>query len=208
MRYLKAAFWLFLLAVLSVAACNFWVARKTKPYVYASLDSLPACPTGLVLGTSRRVRNGSENLFFKHRIEAATRLYQLGKVKHLILSGDNSSRYYNEPADMKSALLQRGVPETAMTLDYAGQNTLQSVVRCHALYNQDSVVVISQAFHGSRAVFIARHYRFPFVAYAAEDVPWQESLSVRLREWLARPKAMLDIYVLYRDETVFAEEHE
>ena len=208
MRYFKATFWFSLLAVLAVAACNFWVVRRTELYVYASPDTLAARPTGLVLGTSRRVRNGSENLFFKHRIEAATRLYQLGKVRHLILSGDNSSRYYNEPADMKTALLQRGVPESAMTLDYAGQNTLQSVVRCHALYNQDSVVVISQAFHGERAVFIARHYRFPFVAYAAEDVPWQQSLPVRFREWLARPKALLDIYVLYRDETVFAEEHE
>jgi len=205
MKYLKAGIVLLAMVVLLIIACNVWVSRETEPYIYHNSQRLAACPTGLVLGTSKRVRDGNENLFFRYRIEAAARLYQEGKVKRLILSGDNSSRYYNEPSDMKNALLQLGVPENTMILDYAGQNTLQSVVRCHQLYDQDSVIVISQAFHGARAVFIARRYQFPFIAYAAQDVPWQASLKVRIREYLARPKAIVDIFVLQQEETVFDE---
>lgn len=206
MTYLKASASLFFLGIMVIIGCNVWVSNETAPYIFTDSDRLAFRPTGLVLGTSKRVRDGNENMFFRYRIEAAARLYQQKKVQHLILSGDNSSRYYNEPADMKNALLQLGVPESAMTLDYAGQNTLQSVVRCHQLYHQDSVVVISQEFQGARAVFIARHYRFPFVAYAAQDVPWRSSVKTRLREYLARPKAILDIYVLQREESIFNED--
>jgi len=208
MRYLKAGFMLGCIGLLLIAACNVWVIKESKPYIFTRIDQVSPRPTGLVLGTSKRVRDGNENLFFKYRIEAAAQLYTQGKVKHLILSGDNSSRYYNEPSDMKNALLQLNIPESAMTLDYAGQNTLQSVVRCHQLYNQDSVIVISQAFHGARAVFIARQYQLPFIAYAAQDVPWQSSVKTWLRESLARPKAILDMYVLQQDETVFADDSE
>lgn len=205
-RYFKAGSVLLLLALLAVAACNVWVVRTSAPHIYTRIDSLPARPAGLVLGTSRRFVGGQENLFFKYRIEAAARLYRSGKVKSLIISGDNSSRYYNEPSDMKKALLRLGVPETALTLDYAGQNTLQSVVRCQRLYDQDSVIVVSQAFHGARAVFIARHYRLPFIAYAARNVPWRLSVRTLLREYLARPKAVFDMYVLEKDETVFEDD--
>ncbi len=208
MRYIKAGLVLSFVGILALIGCNIWVSKQTDPYIFTDSSSLAFRPTGLVLGTSKRVRDGNENLFFKYRIEAAAMLYKKGKVKHLILSGDNSSRYYNEPSDMKNALLQKGIPEMAMTLDYAGQNTFQSVVRCHQLYNQDSVVVISQAFHGARAVFIARHYRFPFIAYTAQDVPWQSSVKTRLREYLARPKAIVDIYLLQQEESVFNEDSE
>ncbi len=206
MKYLRAGVVLLLCVLLLVIACNVWVVRTSAPYMYARLDSLPARPAGLVLGTSRKFSGGAENLFFKYRMEAAARLYRTGKVKSLIISGDNSSRYYNEPSDMKKALMRLGVPEAALTLDYAGQNTLQSVVRCQRLYDQDSVIVVSQAFHGARAVFIARRYRLPFIAYAARDVPWRASAKTLLREYLARPKAILDVYVLEKDETVFEED--
>ncbi|MDJ1467873.1 ElyC/SanA/YdcF family protein [Cytophagaceae bacterium DM2B3-1] len=208
MKYLKAFFILFSIAIGLIIVCNVWVSQETEEYIFTNSQTVTSRPTGLVLGTSKRVRDGNENLFFKYRIAAAAQLFQEGKIKHLILSGDNSSRYYNEPSDMKNALMLLGIPENAMTLDYAGQNTFQSVVRCHQLYNRDSVIVISQAFHGARAVFIARHYKFPFIAYAAQDVPWQASIQTRFREYLARPKAILDIYLLQKEETVFDNESE
>ncbi len=208
MSYLKAGLVLLTVGILIVVGCNVWVNRVTEPYIFTNSSQMTALPTGLVLGTSKRVRDGNENMFFKYRIQAAAKLYHEGKVRHLILSGDNSSRYYNEPSDMKNELLKLGVPQSAMTLDYAGQNTLQSVVRCHLLYNRDSVVVISQEFHSARAVFIARHYRFPFIAYAAQDVPWHSAVKIRFREYLARPKAILDIYLLQQEEKIFADDEE
>jgi SanA protein len=206
--YVKAGAVLITMLLLFVLICNGWVVYSTQPYIFKNIDSLPFREVGLVLGTSKRVASGQENLFFNYRIEAAATLYHHKKVKYLILSGDNSSLYYNEPSDMKAALLKKGVPESAMTLDYAGHRTFDSVLRAKKIFNQDSVIIISQAFHNARALFISRHYNIPAIAFAAPNVPFGYAFKTIAREYLARPKALLDIYVLEKDNALFEEESE
>ncbi len=206
--YLKAGTVLLLMVLAFIVACNGWVIYSTQGFIFRQVDSLPAREVGLVLGTSKKVVGGQENLFFRHRMEAAATLYHQKKVRYLILSGDNSSQYYNEPSDMKAALLKRGVPEDAMTLDYAGHNTFASVLRVKRLFNQDSITIISQSFHTARALFISRHYQIPAIAFAADDVPVDYGYRTMLREYLARPKALMDIYLLNKDQALFEEEME
>ena len=206
--YLKAGTVLLLMVLAFIVACNGWVIYSTQGFIFRQGDSLPAREVGLVLGTSKKVVGGQENLFFRHRMEAAATLYHQKKVRYLILSGDNSSQYYNEPSDMKAALLKRGVPEYAMTLDYAGHNTFASVLRVKRLFNQDSITIISQSFHTARALFISRHYQIPAIAFAADDVPVDYGYRTMLREYLARPKALMDIYLLNKDQALFEEEME
>lgn len=179
-----------------VLVCNWWVVRDTRSQIYFDLNELPANDVGLVLGTSKFVRTGKENLFFRYRMEATARLWKEGKVKYLILSGNNDSEYYNEPADMKRALVKLGVPTSVMTLDYAGYRTFDSVVRCKDVFNQEKITIISQNFHNARALFIGNHEGIEAIAFAAQDVPDGYSLRTLVREYLARPYAMLDVYVL------------
>jgi len=208
LAYLRAGTVLLFLLLLLIVACNGWIIHSTQDYIFRRVDRLPAREVGLVLGTSKRVVGGKENLFFRHRMEAAAALYHQKKVRYLILSGDNSSQYYNEPSDMKAALLRKGVPEDAMTLDYAGHNTFASVLRVKRLFNQDSITIISQSFHSARALFISRHYQIPAIAFAARDVPLDYGVRTMLREYLARPKALVDIYLLNKDQALFEEEIE
>lgn len=179
-----------------VLVCNWWVVRTTEGQIYFAVHQLPANDVGLVLGTSRFVRTGKENLFFRYRMEATARLWKEGKVKYLILSGNNDSEYYNEPADMQRALVKLGVPASVMTLDYAGYRTFDSVVRCKDVFNQDKITIISQNFHNARALYIGNHEGIEAVAFAAQDVPDGYSLRTLIREYLARPYALLDVYVL------------
>lgn len=179
-----------------VLACNWWVVRTTEGQIYFEIHQLPANDVGLVLGTSKFVRTGKENLFFRYRMEATARLWKEGKVKYLILSGNNDSEYYNEPADMQRALIKLGVPASVMTLDYAGYRTFDSVVRCKDVFNQEKITIISQNFHNARALYIGNHEGIEAVAFAAQDVPDGYSLRTLIREYLARPYALLDVYVL------------
>jgi SanA protein len=180
---------------IGVLAANWWVVHSTRKQVYFDINELPTNDVGLVLGTSKFVRSGKENLFFRYRMEASARLWKEGKVKYLILSGNNDSEYYNEPADMQRALVKLGVPESVMTLDYAGYRTFDSVVRCKEVFNQDKITVISQNFHNARALFISNHEGIDAIAFAAQDVPDGYSLRTLLREYLARPNSLLDVYV-------------
>ncbi|HUH34508.1 MAG TPA: ElyC/SanA/YdcF family protein [Moheibacter sp.] len=191
---------------------NYWVNQQAEDYLYDQIEALPNNRSGLVLGTSKKVRGGAENLYFKYRIEAAAQLFQAGKVKFLIVSGDNSIQEYNETRDMKKALIQMGVPEESIIEDFAGFRTLDSVIRGKEVFGQDSVTIISQKFQNQRAIFIAKNHDIYALGFNAQDVPKQYGTLTNTREYFARVKALLDVYVLgqmpkfYKDKEVFPNE--
>jgi len=119
-----------LLTITVIALCNYWIIFQTRNQIFTDLKSIPENKVGLVLGTSKYFTNGTGNLFFKYRIDAAVLLFRANKIHHIIVSGDNHKLEYNEASDMKKALLENGIPDSCITLDYAGFRTLDSVVRC------------------------------------------------------------------------------
>ena len=186
----------FALLLLVVWSCNFWVEYSTKKQVFDDIASLPANDVGMVLGTSRYTKRGYDNPYFYNRIRAAVELYKQDKIKHIIVSGDNSLKEYNEPKHMRKALIDRGIPEKAITMDFAGFRTLDSVVRSKKVFGQKSITIISQEFHNQRAVFIANHRAIEAIGFNAKDVPLGFSWKTRVREYFARCKAILDIVIL------------
>ncbi len=196
------SFALILCVAFAVAGAGAWfqVARGAAGRVaHATADVAPAT-AGIVLGTSRLVSNGRSNLFFKHRIEAAAALFHAGKVEYLIVSGNqqNGGRArggYDEPADMRDALIARGVPADRIYRDRAGFRTLDSVLRARDIFGQERAIVISQGFHVERALFLARAHGLEFTGFAAADVPEFYGLRVQAREFAARLAAVFDVAV-------------
>lgn len=190
-----------LLLLLGAAAvfllCQYFVIHAGEGRIYTSVSAIPARDTALVLGVSPKLANGRENLYFKYRIKAAAGLYHAGKVKHLILSGDNRTADYNEPESMRKALIALDVPDSAITLDYAGLRTLDSVVRAKEIFSQDKITIISQRAHDQRALLIAKHYKIDAIAFAADDVRFRYAIGSHIREWFARVKVLLDLYILH-----------
>lgn len=184
-----------LLLMVLIAATNLWIVRSTSAEILSDYNQIPSNPVGLVLGTSSRRADGSPNPFFHNRMEAAARLYALGKIGHIIVSGDNRTRYYNEPLEMKRALVKLGVPDAAITLDYAGLRTLDSVVRSKEVFGQEHITIITQPFHSYRALFISRYYHIEAVALVASEPADEPAVAVYVREYFARTKAILDLYV-------------
>lgn len=161
--------------------------------MYDEVAEIPYGQTALLLGTSPKLKSGNDNLYFIYRIEAAAQLYKAGKIKYIIISGDNKKRNYNEPEAMKEALIQQSVPENIIYLDYAGFRTLDSVVRAKEIFGQDSITVISQQFHNERAIYLAQKYGLHAIGYNVQDVSKYYGLKTQLREYLARVKMFIDI---------------
>lgn len=182
--------------ILALVASNIWIVKSTEERVFSDQSKLPDHRVALVLGTSHRKTGGGPNPYFQKRIETAASLFKMGKVDHFILSGDNRTIFYNEPWEMRKALIKQGVPETAITLDYAGLRTLDSVVRSKKIFGQDKITIITQPFHSYRALFISNYYNIDAVAMVAEEPSLDISLKVRIREYFARTKAVLDLYLL------------
>lgn len=173
---------------------NYKIENATRDFISADINKVPACKTALLLGTSKVLKHRQENQYFFRRINATVNLYKCGKVKYIIVSGDNSIENYNEPADMRKDLLKAGVPDSAIYLDYAGFRTFDSVVRAKEVFGQDSVIMVSQEFHNQRAVFIAQKIGMVAYGYNAEDVSVAIGFKTQLREFFARLKVFWDIY--------------
>lgn len=174
-------------------------ARAARGRVFRSVDNLPAREVGLVLGTSKETRRGKANLHFNQRIAAAAALYHAGKVKHLLVSGDNHIASYDEPDDMRAALMAAGVPASAITCDYAGFRTLDSVLRAREIFGLPRCTIISEEFHCPRALWIAQRHGLDAIAFAAPDVSSKSwSLRANLREQFARSWCAVDLYLLHR----------
>jgi SanA protein len=178
------------------ALLNNWVINNTRAYVYDDWSLLPDQDVGLVLGTSTLTRNGEPNPQFRGRIQAAVQLFQIGKIKRIIVSGANPDASYNEPRAMRRELIKAGIPKQAIIMDYAGFRTFDSVARAQIVFGLDRVTIITQRYHAYRAVFIAKKLHIKVAAYAApgEEPGWLT--RTLLREVFARVKAVLDIYVL------------
>lgn len=192
----RVSIWGLIFFVLLTVGSNVWVVFSTRDELYTEQNQLPDHGVGLVLGTSNRTSSGAPNLFFQKRIETAAALYHAGKIDKFLLSGDNSSVYYNEPVTMQKALVKLGVPESAITLDYAGLRTLDSIVRCKEIFGQNKITIITQPFHSYRALFISQYYQMDAVAVVTDEPGFDYSVKVRIREYIARTKAVLDLYVL------------
>lgn len=181
-----------------VVFCDRWVDHAADARVQSRLAALEQAPVALVLGTSRQLMGGGDNAFYFARIKAAATLFAAGKVRGLIVSGDNRTHGYNEPAMMKADLVAAGVPEAYITQDFAGFRTLDSVIRAKEVFGQTRLIVVSQAFHAKRAVFIAQHAGIDAQGFAAAEPALAWRLRVRAREVLARAAVCLDLWVLNR----------
>ena len=186
---------LLILLLLFVIWSNSKIENDTQYKVFDVVDKVPEMQTGLLLGTSRLLQNGQMNPYFAYRIDAAETLYKAGKIKYIIASGDHSRKNYNEPLDMKEALIKRGIPENVIFLDYAGLRTLDSVIRSNAVFSQDSLLVISQKFHNQRAVFIAASNGIAAYGFNATDVDKASGIKTQIREYFARAKVFIDIWL-------------
>jgi SanA protein len=180
-----------------VVFCNFHIISTTADKIYSSSGDLPRNNTGLVLGTSQYLRGGGVNPYFSNRIDAAVELFELGRIRNIIVSGDNSLVSYNEPVRMQEALLERGIPAERIFLDYAGFRTLDSVIRAKKIFGQEYLTIITQRFHAQRALYIAEHHGITAVAYTAGGVGGILGSRVLFRELFAKVKAVLDIHLFH-----------
>ncbi|WP_295162149.1 ElyC/SanA/YdcF family protein [uncultured Brachyspira sp.] len=169
------------------------VSLYSKKYIYSSLEEIPYNNAALVLGTSKYLYNGKINMYFKFRMDAAYQLYKSGKVKYILVSGDNRSKSYNEPKQMRIDLIKLGVNKKHIFLDFAGFRTRDSIIRANKVFELNNFTIVSQPFHNERAVFIARQKNINAIAYNAKNVRKLYRLRQFPRELGARILMFADI---------------
>lgn len=188
-----------LLAALLFVAGNVWVLGQTQARIEHELPLCGPERVGIVFGTSHWTRSGVRNPHFDARMSAASRLIRLGRVQHLLLSGDNRTRFYNEPVTMWRDLRARYVRDQDMTLDYAGFSTFDTLARARDVFGVERAVLVTQAWHLPRALFIADALGLEVIGCAAPTRPVSGQWRLQAREWLARVSTLGDLYLWGRE---------
>jgi len=184
---------LFGAGIIFIVFANYNIKQSSDSFLYDDASKIPTTKVAMLLGTSKTLSSGFPNAYFTNRIKAAADLYKSGKIKYIIVSGDNSRKDYNEPEDMQLALMQQGVPQDKIYLDFAGFRTLDSVLRAKEIFGQQKLIIISQKFHNERAVFLARKNNIEAYGYNAENVNKYAGLKTNLREYFAKAKVYWDL---------------
>jgi vancomycin permeability regulator SanA len=170
-----------------------WVSWSSRGHVY-TVDDAPSVPVALVLGAGLNP-DGSPSAFLEARLRVAKALYDSGRARVILVSGDNQVSNYDEPTAMRDWLVVNGIPAAAVVRDFAGRDTYDSCVRANRIFGVDHALIVSQGFHLPRAVAICRA-----VGIDADGVgDWTARTYADIwaagerREKLAATKAVLDV---------------
>ena len=193
-------------ALLSI--CNLLVVYNARGKAFSEIDSIKYNKVGLLLGTTPQARlTKVTNYFFIYRIDAAEQLYKAGKIRKILISGDeNSLDGVNEPECMRDSLVARGVPKSAIILDGKGYRTICSVVNANKVYGLKSFTIISQEFHNERALYQVEHLGLNIEniqAYNAKMPKSRRAYLTSIREYFARVKLFWDL-LIYKKSAPYA----
>ncbi|MDD3144821.1 MAG: ElyC/SanA/YdcF family protein [Candidatus Gracilibacteria bacterium] len=180
--------------LLFIVGVNYYVLTYSKEDYYYNVEGLDNKYVGLVFGASI-LANKEPSDILKDRLKVAYNAYKLGKIKKIIVSGDNSLVNHNEPEVMKQYLIKEGVKEFDIYQDYAGFDTYDSLYRAHEIFGVDELVLFTQDFHLKRAMYISK--KMGIKTYGVEtnlQKYLKESYNNR-REIFARIKAFFEIEV-------------
>jgi len=187
-------FGLFILML--IIGCYLYVECVSDTHTYRNVEDVPHNRVGLVLGTNPISRySGRRNPYYDYRIEATVELYKAGKIERVLISGDNRHKSYSEPDLMKNDLIEAGIPEHHIYLDFAGFRTLDAIVRAKKVFGLNEFTVISQKFHNERAICLAKWQDMSVVGFNARDVSVRGGLKVHIRECLSRVKLIIDMLI-------------
>ncbi|MBN2712098.1 MAG: YdcF family protein [Planctomycetes bacterium] len=187
---------------IAVSAFLCWSVTSFAEGRIYSVEDAPPMRVAVVFG-ARIYDNGKVSGHLARRLGAALELYQLGKVKKILVSGDNRFTHYNEPERMKEWLVDKGVPESDVKCDYAGRRTLDTCARASGLWNLDEAILVSQRYHLPRALYLAEHFNLKAAGVSCDGEGFYYGKRNQIREMLARVLAWLDVNVLDTEPEVW-----
>ncbi len=176
-----------LLGTASIFAVHLYVGSYTNGRLYKSIDEIPAEDPpriAIVFGASVWA-NGEPSPVLRNRVETAVDLYKAGKVKKLLMSGDNPVRGYDEPTVMKDTAVKLGVPESDIVMDFAGRRTYDTCYRAKEVFEVKRAILVTQEFHQPRALYLCSNMGIESIGINADRFRYLEERYWRLREFFS-----------------------
>ena len=184
--------------VLLIVGPTIYAKVATSPARYdaniISLISVPKHDVAIIFGAGV-LPNGQPTEYLRNRIITGVTLYKEGRVRKILMSGDNRTSHYNEPAAMARYAQMLGVPRKDIVEDYAGYNTYATCYRASVIFAISSATVITQGYHLPRAVMTCNHLGITTIGVAAKRQGRDSALMYIAREFISTDKAVIELMV-------------
>lgn len=208
---LKFVFYLALGGMIVLALSRLVTGLYAWPRTF-SMEDAPTRRAAVVFGAGLRY-DGTPTAVLRDRVRTGADLYFGGKVEKLLMSGDNSTVYYNEPAAMRDYAISLGVPAKDIVLDYAGRRTYDTCYRAKAIFGLNSVILVTQPFHMPRAIYTCNLLGADAVGVPADKFNYRRMSLMfwNVRELGATVSALVDVHltrplpILGQPEPIFPE---
>jgi len=179
------------MTVILFSISQFLVLHSAEGKIFSVADA-PSAAVVIVPGASV-LRSGQPSDMLADRLLTAVDLYRAGKAQKFLLSGDHGRTDYDEVEAMREYLLTQEIPDEDIVLDHAGFDTYDTMVRAHEIFQLDSALIVSQNYHLSRAIYIGQNVGLEVYGVSADRQNYLKIEYFKLRESLARVKAVLDV---------------
>jgi SanA protein len=178
---------------LLIAAANAYILLESDGESTDRIGQVPEAEVAIVPGALVQP-NGRMSGMLADRVSRASRLWHAGKVEKILVSGDHGTWAYDEPDTMRKALVRSGVSPRDVFEDHAGFDTWATMVRARNVFNVHDAVVVTQAFHMPRALFLAHEAGIEATGLTADQHSWGwQGVKSSIREVLSRAKATVDV---------------
>jgi SanA protein len=178
--------------LLAVLGINAGVKYYANPYCYLYPKNMPNSPVAIVFGAGLYGNNRPSN-YLQDRLDTGIELYKKGKVKKLLLSGDNGRDEYDEITVMKQYCTLHNVDSADIYLDYAGFDTYSTIYRAKAIFKVDSAILVTQNYHLDRAILLGKQKGLTVFGAIADKQKYGSFRRNKAREYLAVIKSIIDL---------------
>lgn len=195
-KFFRILLWLISLGCLAlfvIYLINLQVSSYSKDKIYKSVEAVPnENRIAIVLG-AKVWDGGVPSFVLEDRIITAVELYKAGKVKKLLMSGDNPTKEYDEPTAMKNYAVKLGVPENDIILDFAGRRTYDTCYRAKEIFEIKKAIMVSQEFHLPRSIYLCQNIGVDAVGIISNRRPYEGEDYWAFREFFGVASAWFEM---------------
>jgi vancomycin permeability regulator SanA len=166
-----------------------------KKQVYTNIEDVDEYNVGIVFGAGVK-EDGTPHDMLRDRLIVASDLYNAGKIKKILVSGDNRFVNYNEPQVMFEYLTEDlKIPADDVVRDYAGRRTYDTCARAKEIFGVENALLITQGYHLPRTIYTCEKLGIESEGYSGTLDLYVGDKFYKTREVLAIYKAWFDVNI-------------
>ena len=181
-------FVLCIIGALSVAGLNLYMISYSGKYTLTPEEAAELTDVDCIMVLGCGVWGEEPSPLLEDRLKRGVEVYTLGAAPKILMSGDHGREEYDEVNVMKQYALDNGITEQNIFMDHAGFSTYESMYRAVEIFGVKKMIIVTQKYHLSRAVYIANKLGIEAYGVASDYRSFSGQFSRDCREVLARVK--------------------